>query len=187
MILSGQLLVEFLVGLGFLLEGLVFEGAGVEGVELGLGLSDGFLEHGLAVLGLAVLDFDAADDAGADGGELGLDLGDLGGGLAVFGVVGTVVGLDVAEMLVGVFELLGEALEGFALGGDLGGFDLAGADGVVGGLLADALGLGGGVVGIELEEAGGEDAVFSSGLMTFSSRSNLARASAELSILALSS
>ena len=67
------------------------------------------------------------------------------------------MGLDFGELLVGVFQLFGEALEGFALGRDLGGLDFAVADGVVGGLAADALGLGGGVVGIELEEAGGED------------------------------
>ena len=45
--------IEPLIAIGFLLERLVLEGAGVEAVELGLGLGDGLLEHGLAVDGFA--------------------------------------------------------------------------------------------------------------------------------------
>ena len=93
-----------------------------------------------------------------EGVELALELGDLGGGLLVLGVVGAVLGLDCGELLAGLIEAVGEAAELFALGGGLGGFERAALDGVVGGLLADAVGLGGGVLGVELEQAGGEDA-----------------------------
>jgi len=42
-------------------------------------------------------------------------------------------------------------------GADLGGLEFASAGGVVGNLLADAASLGGGVVGVELEEAREQD------------------------------
>src|ERR1039458_5171499 len=56
---TDQFFIERLVGLSFMLERLVLEAARVEAVKLGLGFGDGLIQHGLAVDGLAVFDFDA--------------------------------------------------------------------------------------------------------------------------------
>jgi hypothetical protein len=95
---ADQFLVEGLIGVGFALEGLVLEAVRVEAVELGLGFGHGLLQHGLAVDGFAVLDFDAQGGVLARVAQLALDLFDLNGGLAVLGVVGAVVRLDVLEL-----------------------------------------------------------------------------------------
>ena len=89
--LAHQFVVEALVGFGFLLEGLVLEGAGVEVVELGLDLGHGLLEHVFAIDGFLVLQADALRDVGLQGRELAFQLGDLGEGLLVLGVVGAVL------------------------------------------------------------------------------------------------
>ena len=90
--------------------------------------------------------------------ELALQLGDLGEGLLVLGVVGAVLGFDDGELLAGLIDAVGEPAELLALGGGLGGFERTALHGVEGGLLADAIGLGVGELGVELEQARGEDA-----------------------------
>src|ERR1019366_9533936 len=155
---ADQLLIKRLIGLGFALEGLVIETVRVEAVKLGLSLGNGLLQHGLAVDGLAVFDFDALHGVLARVAQLPLDLLDLSGGLAVLGVVGAVMSPDVDEFLAGIVQLLRERFEVLALRGDLGGLERAALDRFPGGFLAGAVGLGIGVLGVELQQPGGEDA-----------------------------
>ena len=66
--------------------------------------------------------------------------------------------LDDGELLAGLIEAVGEFAKLFALGGRLGGLQRTALHRIVGGLLADAIALGVGELGVELEQAGGEDA-----------------------------
>ena len=155
---ADQLIIEALIGFGFPLEGLVFEGAGVEVVEFGLGLRHGLLEHVLAVGRFLEFEADPLRDVGLQGSELAFQFGHLGERLRVFGMVGAVLRFHAGEFLAGLIQAVGEFAELLALGGCLGGFQRAALDGIVGGLLADAIALRGGELGIDLEQAGGEDA-----------------------------
>ena len=170
--------------IGFLLEGFVLEGAGVEASNSALvsATASGAWPRGG---GLAVFDSDAVDDVGADGVELALELGDLRrrpfctrGGWRRSGPTAAKSG--------GVFEVVGEAVE-CSPWVEAWAASSRRSDGIVGGLLADAIGLGGGVVGIELEEAGREDAGFLLGVDDVEVLFELGEGFGGLSILARSS
>ena len=128
-----QLFIEALIGVGFALDGLVLEGTGVELIKLGLGFRHGLLEHAFAIGGFLELEVDALPDVGAQGSELTFQLGDLGEGFLVLGVVGAVLGFDAFKLLVSLIEAVGEAAELFALGGGLRGLEGFALDGIGGG------------------------------------------------------
>ncbi len=75
-------------------------------------------------------------------------------------MAGAILGRGGGELFAGFVEVVGEPAELLALGGGLGGLHGAALDGIEGGLLADAIALGGGVLRVELEQAGGKDAGF---------------------------
>src|ERR1035438_9978814 len=155
---SYQFLIECLVGLGFPLERLVFERAGVQIVELDLGLRDGFPQHGLAVERFAVLHVDPLTDVVLGALQLLLHFSHLQGGLPVFRVAWTEVRFDFRELLLLLVQALRELSQRLALAGDLGGLYGTGGQGTASALLAHPDGLSIREFGVQLQQAGRQNA-----------------------------
>ena len=139
---------------------MILERLGVYLVEFGLGLDDGLVQHGFAVDGFLILGLDAPHDAGPCRLILSLQLGHFSGSLGVVRMILADARFDLGKLLSGVIQAAFDGLEGVALGRDLSGFQGPGLDGLPGGFLFHALGLGVGVFGVQLEQASGEDASF---------------------------
>ena len=127
-------------------------------VELGLGLGHGVLEHAFPIDGFLVLQVDPLADVALEGVELAFQLRELNAGLLVLGMVGAVLGFHDGELLAGFIDAVGEPAKLFSLSGRLGGFQGTALHRIIGGLFAHAIGLGGGELGVELEQARGENA-----------------------------
>ena len=73
-------------------------------------------------------------------------------------MVGAILRLHAGKLLAGFVEAVGEFAKLLALRGSLGGLQRTALHRIECGLLADAIALGGGELGIELQQAGGENA-----------------------------
>jgi hypothetical protein len=156
--LANQLFIEALIGVGFLLERPVFEGTGVELVELGFGVGHGGLEHGLAIDGFLIVEAHALADARLQAVELAFQFGELRIGFLVLGMGGAVLGFDGCELFAGFINAVGEAAKLIALSGGQRGIQRTALYGIEAGLLPDTVGLGVGELGVELKQARREDA-----------------------------